>query len=400
MVDVDSQDSQALQDLQGLQDHKWMQRALDLAAKGAGRVSPNPMVGAVITRKGQCLGEGYHGYYGGPHAEIVAIEDAKAKGHSLSGATLYVTLEPCCHYGKTPPCVEAILSEGFSRVVVAMADPNPLVAGKGLEKLREAGIATDTGIMEAKARKLNEAFIKYITTKMPFVVFKAALTLDGKIATTTGDSKWISGETSRALVHQWRSESDLVMVGIGTVLADDPLLTVRSLPGEVAPSAALKQLTIVRQPHRLVVDPWLDIPKAAKLLSLTDGSTTYIACSDQCNPQRAKALVSESLGKVELLPQPEKDGHLDLQQLMVTLGQAGISRVLLEGGAGLGASALKAGIVDKLAFYLAPKLLGGQGAPGPIGNMGIETLAAAMTLEAMTHRAIGEDVLIEAYIKK
>lgn len=400
MVDVDSRDSQALQDLQGLQDHKWMQRALDLAAKGAGRVSPNPMVGAVITREGLCLGEGHHADYGGPHAEIVAIEDAKAKGHSLSGATLYVTLEPCCHFGKTPPCVDAILSEGLSRVVVAMADPNPLVAGKGLEKLREAGIATDAGILEAQAKKLNEAFIKHITTKMPFVVFKAALTLDGKIATTTGDSKWISGVTSRALVHQWRRESDLVMVGIGTVLADDPLLTVRLLPGEGEQSEGLRQPTESKQPHRLVVDPWLDIPRDAKLLSLTDGSTTYIACSDRCDSSKAEAILSASLGKVVLLPLPETDGHLSLQQLMATLGAAGISRVLLEGGAGLGASALKAGIVDKLAFFLAPKLLGGQGAPGPIGNMGIETLAAAMTLEGMTHWATGEDVLIEAYIKK
>lgn len=360
----------------------FMKVALRLARRGAGRVSPNPLVGALIVRDATVVGKGYHERFGGPHAEVNALRQA---GSRARGATLYVTLEPCCHFGKTPPCTEAVIKSGIARVVVGMVDPNPAVSGKGIQKLREAGIQVEVGILEDACRRLNEAFIKYITTKRPFVTLKAALTLDGNIATVTGDSKWITCEQSRRLVHKIRAEVDAVMIGSGTVLADDPQLTVRLTKHPV------------KNPLRIIVDEKLRIPLQSNVLKPAFAQGTLIvtapALADSRKAQRIRAKGARVLA-VSL-----KQGLIDLRALMEKLGDMGIASLLLEGGSELNASALAAGLVDKIMFFYAPKIIGGRHAIHAVGGSGVRKIEDAISVTITEIKRIGSDLLITGYVQ-
>jgi diaminohydroxyphosphoribosylaminopyrimidine deaminase/5-amino-6-(5-phosphoribosylamino)uracil reductase len=362
---------------------RFMKQALGLARKGAGRVSPNPMVGALVVRGGNVVGAGCHRCFGGPHAEVYALEQA---GGLARGADIYVTLEPCSHTGKTPPCADALIQAGVGRVFVGMADPNPLVAGRGIKKLRAAGIAVETGILESECRRLNESFLKYITTGMPFVALKSAVTLDGRIATRTGDSKWITCPESRRLAHRLRFEADAVMVGSGTVLADDPQLTVR-LAGLAA-----------KQPLRVIVDGRLRTPLDSRVVQPEYAAGTLIATSaGKAATPKARRLLAAG---VQVLACPEKGGRIDMRRLLKKLAARGIASVLLEGGAELAASALADGVVDKVYVFYAPKLLGGRQAVGMIGGSGPERIAQAVSIVDMRLRRIRDDILLEGYVEK
>jgi diaminohydroxyphosphoribosylaminopyrimidine deaminase / 5-amino-6-(5-phosphoribosylamino)uracil reductase len=366
-------------------DEQFMQEALALAAQARGRTSPNPMVGSIVVKDGRVVGRGYHAKAGAPHGEVAALEDA---GVQAKGATLYITLEPCCHYGggkRTPPCTKAIIAAGIQRVVAAMRDPNPLVSGQGLEELRQSGIEVKLSVLEAEAAALNEVFIKYITTKRPFVLLKVAASLDGKIATVTGESRWITNERSRLLVHQLRDQVDAVMVGINTVLRDDPLLTTR-LPGGGG-----------RDPMRIVVDTHLRTPCEARLLAASATACTLIATSRAA--PREKQLQLEAAGAKVLVVEGDGPG-VSLGLLMDQLGTMQVTSILLEGGGELHCSALRAGIVDKVLYFLAPKLIGGRSAPMAIGGEGFARLEEAVTLEKMHVRQLDDDLLIEGYVRR
>lgn len=361
--------------------HKeYMRQALNLAEKGRGNVSPNPLVGAVIVKEEKIIGQGYHPAYGEAHAEIYALKQA---GNKAKDATLYVTLEPCCHYGKTPPCVDAIIKSGIKKVIVAMVDPNPLVSEQGIKKLRENGIEVEVGILEEEAKKLNEVFIKYITTKMPFVTLKIAMTLDGKIASYTGDAKWISGEASRRKVHQLRGEVEAIMVGSGTVLADNPMLTARGQE-------------IFTQPRRIVLDSRLQIPLDAKLVQTAKEFSTIVITSQNADNKKIKALQAK---KVEVWEMLLRDNHIDLFSVMKKLGEMRIDSVLLEGGSTIGFAAIQAGIVDKIQIYIAPKLLGGEKAKTALGGQGIAKIKDAVDVKNWSIQMMGKDILIEGYLK-
>lgn len=366
-------------------DEQFMQEALALAAQARGRTSPNPMVGSLVVKDGRIVGRGYHVKAGAPHGEVVALEDA---GEQAKGATLYITLEPCCHYGggkRTPPCTRAIIAAGIRRVVAAMRDPNPLVSGQGVEELRQAGIAVELSVLETEAAALNEVFIKYITTKRPFVLLKVAASLDGKIATVTGESRWITNERSRLLVHQLRDQVDAVMVGINTVLRDDPLLTTR-LPGGGG-----------RDPMRIVVDTHLRIPCEARLLATSATACTVIATSPAAPSE--KRLQLEAAGAKVLIVESDGPG-ISLGPLMDQLGAMQVTSILLEGGGELHCSALGAGIVDKVLYFLAPKLIGGRSAPMAIAGEGFARLEEAVTLDRMQVRQLDGDLLIEGYVRR
>jgi len=347
------------------EDEKYISIALGLAAKAKGMTSPNPCVGAVIVKGRRIVGRGYHRFAGGPHAEIYALRQA---GKKAEGATLYVSLEPCSHYGRTPPCVDAIISAGIKRVVAAMKDPNPANNGKGLRILRKNGIKAESGILETEARLLNEDFIKYITRKMPFVAVKVAQSLDGKIATRTGDSKWITGPEARKFAHKLRSEVDAIMVGAGTVLKDDPLLTVRL--GDRIP---LQRDSKVKQPLRIILAGRSKIPSKARILN-SRGGAVLIA--------RTK----------------EKSGRVDIRAFLKALAKMEITSVLIEGGGETIASAFEAGVVDKVYFFIAPKVIGGREAVTSVEGEGIEKVGGAIRLERTSFRKIGEDLLIEGYV--
>ena len=356
----------------------YMRYALNLAKQGRGKVSPNPLVGAVLVKEGRIIGEGYHEVYGANHAEVNAIKSASQKSE---GATLYVTLEPCNHYGKTPPCTETIIQNKIMRVVVGMRDPNPLVAGSGIKKLEDAGIEVIVGILEEECRRLNEIFIKYITKQQPFVLLKAAMTLDGKIATVAGQSKWITGEASREMVHQLRNAYSGILVGIGTVIKDDPLLTCRLISG--------------RNPIIIVVDSTLRIPMSSKIIGGT--SKVIIAAVKEIEEMAVdKVKKLEELGIKVLFVEAYKH-RVNLKELMIQLGKLGIDSILIEGGAEVNASALEAGIVDKVQFYIAPKLVGGQ-AKTPVAGRGIANLEESIKVENLQMQRIGEDILLEGYI--
>lgn len=359
-----------------------MQRALTLAEQGMGYTKPNPLVGAVIVKNGKIIGEGFHQRYGGPHAEINAFGNA---AEPVEGATMYVTLEPCSHYGKTPPCAKAIVEKKIAEVVIAMKDPNPLVAGRGIQLLEAHGIKVTVGVLEEEAKKLNEIFVKYIQTKLPFVILKTAMTLDGKIASATGDSKWVTNSSSRQWVHQLRHRVSGIMVGIGTVLADDPELTTR-----------LEDKAGV-DPVRIIVDSGARIPLEAKVLQRNSPSKTIVAVTEEAAQEKIEQL--KSLG-AEVLVLPKKEGKVDLQVLMQTLGQMGIDSILLEGGAELNFSALQADIVDKVYSFIAPKLIGGAKAKTPVGGVGIERMSEALELDGIQISRFGEDIMIEGYLKK
>ncbi|MDH7479839.1 MAG: bifunctional diaminohydroxyphosphoribosylaminopyrimidine deaminase/5-amino-6-(5-phosphoribosylamino)uracil reductase RibD, partial [Syntrophomonadaceae bacterium] len=318
---------------------------------------------------------------GTPHAEVHALRQA---GELARGATLYVNLEPCSHFGRTPPCCDAIIAAGISRVVTAMVDPNPLVAGRGLSRLADAGIAVECGIMEEPARELNEVFIKFITTGRPFVVMKSAISLDGKTATASGHSFWVTGEEARGQVHRLRNTYDAVMVGIGTVLADNPLLTTRLPAGEEG-----------RDPIRVVVDSGLRLPPASRVINPDSSAPLLVATTSRAPSDRRRELAR--LG-VEVLVLPEQSGRVSLEHLMAALGERNITSVLLEGGATLNASALEAGLVDKLVVFIAPKLVGGSAAPGMIAGRGCSRMDQAWELKQPVLSQVGSDYMIVGYL--
>lgn len=350
----------------------YMKHALTLAEKGRGRTSPNPVVGAVIVKDGRIIGEGWHEKCGENHAEINAFKNAESRGESVEGAEMYVTLEPCSHYGRTPPCAKAIIEKNIKKTYIGLLDPNPLVAGRGARMLKEAGVQVETGILEPQCRRINEIFLKYITEKRPFVVMKTAMTLDGKIAAYTGDSQWVSGEASRQVVQQMRNRLTGIMVGIGTVLADDPRLTCRIPDG--------------RDPIRVIVDSHLSIPLDANVLN---DDNCVIGTTENCDPEKRKALGER------VLVTRAKAGKVDLDHLMTLLGERGIDSILLEGGGSLNEGALRAGIVDRVVTFIAPKFIGGKDAKTPVEGRGFETMSQALQLENVEIARIGEDLLIQ-----
>ena len=357
-----------------MNEERYMRLALELAARGEGRVSPNPLVGAVLVRDGKVIGTGWHKQCGGPHAEREALaactEDPK-------GADLYVTLEPCCHEGRTPPCTTAIIQAGIRRVIAATEDPNPLVGGKGIRILQEAGIQVEIGMLEEQARKQNRFFFHHIRNKTPFVTLKYAMTLDGKIATRTGASRWITGEEARRHVHQSRHRHAGIMTGVGTVIADDPMLDCRLDGG--------------RNPVRIICDTNLRIPMTSRIVNSARGIPTWIATSSE-DMERIRSLEAKGC---RILRTSTRDGVVDLKELMTLLGRQGINSILLEGGASLNYSALNAGIITKVQAYLAPKLFGGAEAPTPLGGLGIALPEGAIRLGKREVAILGEDLLIE-----
>lgn len=358
-------------------DSKYMQLALELAQKGCGFVNPNPMVGAVIVKDNQMIGQGCHEKYGGPHAERNALANCTA---SPQGAAIYVTLEPCCHYGKTPPCTEAIIESGISKVVVGIRDPNPLVAGKGIDKLRRQGIQVIEGILEPECAALNEVFFHYIKTKTPYVVMKYAMTMDGKTAAYSGKSKWITGETARQRVHQDRHRYTAIMVGAGTVIADDPLLNCRLAAG--------------KNPIRIICDTSLRIPVQSQIVKTAKDIPTIIATACTSSEQHKRYLAAGC----QVITVSSKNGHVNLNELMIRLGEEKIDSILLEGGSTLNWSALQNGLVNKVQAYIAPKLLGGNNAKTPIAGIGAENPGAAFLLTDTAITMLGEDILIESRV--
>lgn len=361
-----------------MEDIEYMKRALLLAERGCGFVNPNPMVGAVIVKNGTIIGEGYHERYGQLHAERNAIAACR---ESAEGAVMYVTLEPCCHYGQTPPCTEAIIKSGIKKVFVGSMDPNPQVGGKGIENLRDKGIEVVTGILEKECLELNEIFFHYIKTKIPLVTMKYAMTLDGKIATYTGKSKWITGEKAREHVHYTRQRHAAIMVGVGTVIADDPLLTCR-IPGG-------------RNPIRIICDTRLRTPISAQVIKTARQVETYIAtsCTDEL---KREAFIQAGC---KIITVAEAENHINLEELLIKLGEEKIDSILLEGGAALNYSALKAGIVNKVQAYIAPKIFGGEKAKSPVGGAGIALPDEAFLLAGKKVIFLGEDILIEGEVE-
>ena len=360
-----------------MDDERWMKRALHLAEKGRGRTSPNPMVGAVLVKRGKVVGEGYHARAGEPHAEIVAIKNA---GEKAKGATLYLNLEPCTHYGKTPPCVPAVIEAGVKKVVAGMEDPNPLVKGRGVARLKQAGLNVKIGVLEKECHRLNEAFSKYIVKHEPFIILKVAATLDGKLATRNGESQWITGETSRRFVHRLRDQVDGVVVGIGTVLKDDPMLTARIRGG--------------RDPYRIVFDSRLRIPENAKVVDLSP-SKTIVATTEMASQDKIARLRKKG---VRILISDSKSGKVDLKVSLLKLGEMGMMNLLVEGGSEISGSFLDQGLIDKIFFFLSPRLIGDPLAPGMFSGAGFASLKGAISIKDLKVRRIGEDILLEGYL--
>lgn len=360
-----------------MDEKEYMRLALKLAEKGRGKTAPNPMVGAVIVKDGKIIGKGWHEEYGKLHAERSALHSCL---ESPKGATMYVTLEPCCHYGKQPPCVEAILKSGISRVVIGCSDPNPLVCGKGAKIMREHGVDVTEELLQEDCRRLNEVFFHYVHTGKPFVVMKYAMTMDGKIAAYTGDSKWITGETARRHVHEQRRRYTAIMTGSGTVASDDPLLTCRILDG--------------RNPVRIICDSGLCTPHTARVVTTAKQVPTIFAT---CCTDREKQRIYEKAG-CRILMVDEKEGRLDLVQLMEKLGQENIDSILLEGGGTLNWAALENRIVQKVQAYIAPKLIGGRCAKTPLSGTGISAASQAVVLKNSHLTQLGEDFLIESEV--
>jgi len=354
-------------------DSHRMRRALHLALRGLGWTSPNPMVGAVILKRGRVIAEGWHRAVGGPHAEVWALQ---AAGEAATGATIYLNLEPCCHHGRTPPCTDTLIAARVGRVVTACRDPDPRVSGKGIARLRLAGIAVHVGLLQAEAQRLNEAYFKRVQTGLPFVTLKSAMSLDGKIATVTGESKWITGEKARAFGHRLRAQHDAVLTGIGTVLADDPELTVRLAKG--------------RTPLRVVADSGARTPPTARLLT-ADERPPIIAVTRQAPAGRVGRLQKAGAAVWSL---PGRHGRVDLPSLMQRLAATGANSVLVEAGGTLAAAALEAGLVDRVYLFLAPILIGGVEAPTPLQGRGARRLADARRLSSVRMRRLGEDMLI------
>jgi diaminohydroxyphosphoribosylaminopyrimidine deaminase/5-amino-6-(5-phosphoribosylamino)uracil reductase len=359
-------------------DEEYMALALKLAERGKGRTSPNPLVGAVIVQRGKIVGRGYHKRAGEPHAEINALREA---GSKAKGSTLYINLEACSHYGRTPPCTESIIKSGIKKVVIALKDPNPLVKGKGIKKLCSAGIEVKLGILRKPALRLNEAYIKYITMGKPFIILKTAASLDGKIATSQGDSKWITGERAREYAHRLRREMAGILVGIGTVLADDPRLTAKS-------EGKRKNQ---REPVKIIVDSKLRTPLRAKVLS----HPTIIATTKCASPKKISALEKK---RAKVLIIEEKKGKVNLRKLMKELSRLGVNSLMVEGGAEINTSFLKENLVDKVLFFIAPKIIGGR--KSSVGELGISKIRDALRLSSLTFKRFVNDILIEGHIKR
>lgn len=362
-------------------DLQYMTQALELAARALGRTSPNPVVGAVIVRDQDIVGCGYHKKAGMPHAEVEALKQA---GDKARGATLYVTLEPCCHYGRTPPCTQAVVNAGIKRVVIATLDPNPLVAGKGMFILQQAGLEVEAGLMQEEAGRLNEFFFKYISEHRPFVTLKTAMTLDGKIASHKGDSRWVSSTDARKWVHELRNVYDAIMVGIGTVLADDPQLNTRLDRDDR------------RDPVRVIIDGGLDLPLNGKIALSSRRQPTLVFCNKHCSEERERVRDLEALG-IEVIASEGDDGLVPLEPVLHELGRRGLCSLLLEGGAELNASMLAGRLVDKVHWVVAPKIIGGRTAPGPVGGRGLDLMEQAWELKDVRCDKLGPDVLFTAY---
>lgn len=360
-------------------DEKYMQMALELARKAEGWTNPNPMVGAIVVKNGNIIGQGFHEKYGQLHAERKAIANCS---ESPEGATIYVTLEPCCHYGKTPPCTEAIIENKISRVVVGSKDPNILVAGKGIEILKQAGIQVTTGVLEKECNEINKIFFHYIGEKKPFVAMKYAMTMDGKIAAYTGKSKWITGETAREHVHKLRHKYMAIMVGIGTVLKDNPRLDCR-LPN-------------TKNPKRIICDTNLRIPLECQIVNTAKDIETYIATAT-LEHEKIKKLTEAGCIVLQI---PRSGDHIDLNILIQMLGKKGIDSILLEGGGTLNYEALSKGIVDYIFAYVAPKIFGGKDAITAVEGMGVESPESAIMLKNRKITTLGEDILIEHEVFK
>jgi len=363
--------------LGGELEKRYVRMACRLALKAAGRTSPNPMVGAVLARGKKIIATGFHSFAGGDHAEIVALRRAGAKAR---GATLYINLEPCSHHGRTPPCTRSLIDAGIREVVAGMKDPNPVVAGRGFQQLRRAGIRVRVGPLERECQTLNEAFAKYITRGLPFVTLKLAASLDGKIATKTGDARWISDPVSRATVHRLRNQVDAVLVGAGTVIADDPRLTCR-IPGG-------------RNPWRVVLDGRLRIPYTAKLFRQRDAEKTIVVTGSKAPATKVRAL---KLQRAQVWKIALRDGMIPWWTVLRRLARMGIVSVLIEGGAAVAASALRAKAVDKILLFYAPKVLGGDGRV-MIDGLGIRRVKQSLRIQRMSVRKSGSDLLVSGYL--
>ena len=361
------------------QDLRFMRRALELARRGEGRVHPNPMVGALLVRRGRILAEGAHEFFGGPHAERNALKDIRSVPPD---ATLYVTLEPCDHFGKTPPCSVEMIRRGVRQVVVAMKDPNPLVAGRGLRRLKKSGVAVRVGVLEKEAKELNRYYIHWVQNKTPYVTAKIGQSLDGKIATRTGQSRWITGEASRKRAHQIRKSSDAVLVGVNTLLKDDPLLTVR-LPGAKA------------QPLKVILDTSLKTPPGASIFSKRSPAQTLIFTSPRVSKHRIRQMEKKAL--VVVVPQTGS-GMLDWRAILRSLGARGVTHLLIEGGGEVLGSAFSKKIVNEAYFFTSPRVIGGRAAVGSVGGEGVARLEHSVHFKRWDVEKIGTDILFHGFL--
>ena len=362
-------------------DLRFMRLALRLARRAYGEVSPNPLVGAVLVKRGVVIGRGWHHRAGQPHAEIEALRDAERNGHSSRGATIYVSLEPCCTHGRTPPCTDALLRHGIRRVVVAATDPNPQHAGHGFEVLRAAGVTVTTGIQAVESARMNESFNHWIVHRIPFITVKSAMTLDGKIATADGESKWITGERARQQVMKLRAGADAILVGVGTVLADDPALTVRT--GKAT-----------RSRRRIVLDTRARTPLTAKVVGDEFSALTTLVVGESAPKRRVQALAK----RVRVLTALEEDGHIDLARLLPVLGAENVTSLLVEGGGAVNASFLLGGHAHRVAFFYAPKILGGRDSHHAVEGEGAKSLAESLPLTELAWRRLGPDLLLTARV--
>jgi diaminohydroxyphosphoribosylaminopyrimidine deaminase/5-amino-6-(5-phosphoribosylamino)uracil reductase len=365
------------------QEQKYIKMAIKLAEKGKGRVSPNPLVGALVVKGDHIVGQGYHARYGDQHAETKALEEA---GSEAKGATIFINLEPCCHHGQTPPCVDEIIKAGISKAVISVKDPNPIVNGKSIEILKSKGIEVKLGIQEKTASKLNEFFFKYITTGTPFVMLKSGMSLDGKVATKTGESKWVTSEPSREYVHQLRNQMDATLVGIETILRDNPRLTTR-----------LKN-SKGRDPIRVVIDSLLRIPIRMRIFTQESDAGNTIITTYNAPIDRIKKI--EASGAKVLFVKPKGRNRVDMQAMVKELGKLQITSLLIEGGPGINASAIQEGIVDKVIMFIAPIIIGGKIAPSTIQGDGIARLEDAVRIHNIKTKRLGDDLKVEGYVEK
>ena len=376
----------------------YMRLALRLARRGYGTTSPNPMVGAVLVKGGKIIGRGWHHHAGEPHAEIEALRDAQERGHTVKGATLYVTLEPCCTRGRTPPCTDAIVAAGIKRVVAGAVDPNPRHRGKGFRVLRRAGVAVKHGLMAEQCARLNEAFNHWIVQRTPFVTVKAGMTLDGKIATVAGESRWITSEKARAYGMKVRQGVDGILVGINTVLADDPRLTVRMQKAEgrtrKAEVRGTERAVSNQRPRRIVLDANARTPLAAKVVSDEWGALTTIVVSESAPKRRIAALAK----RVGVLVAPASDGKISLRWLLMRLGSQNVTSLLVEGGGEVNASFLLDGLAQRVMFFYAPMILGGRDSRRAVAGEGARTLAESLSLTRLEWRQLGPDWLLTARV--